>query len=256
MRAQLQHQATTDADVVLLPIRCAATARLKGFEVLARKPAPCGSACARRDEPKYAPAPAHQLARVLSGEVASLIAGHGLKLWIPLSLDALRRDDSAIVLFDGLAATELARTDITFELQASAIVASVSAMNERALEAIAWQDSRIAVSGLSDFTSIEAALLADARISEVRLPAALCSKTPPPGMQRRRDEGWLAETVASLHGRGLLASALDVSDSKLCHEIIVAGFDLIQGDLVGRPHSVEATIDQMVAALPFGRTLL
>lgn len=158
MRAQLQHQATTDADVVLLPIRCAATARLKGFEVLARKPAPCGSACARRDEPKYAPAPAHQLARVLSGEVASLIAGHGLKLWIPLSLDALRRDDSAIVLFDGLAATELARTDITFELQASAIVASVSAMNERALEAIAWQDSRIAVSGLSDFTSIEAAL--------------------------------------------------------------------------------------------------
>ena len=59
-----------------------------------------------------------------------------------------------------------------------------------------------------------------------------------------------------MHGRGLLASALDVSDFKLCHEIIVAGFDLIQGDVVGRPNSVEATVDQMIAALPFGRTLL
>lgn len=198
----------------------------------------------------------HQLAQVLAGEVASLISGHGLRLWIPLSLDALRRDGSALVLLDGLAAAELAGDDITVEVAASDILAAVSRPSEALLAELSSQDVRIAVSGLSDFTSIEAALLADARISEVRLPASLCSGRSAPGFPRRREDGWLAEAVESLHDRGLLASALDVSDAKLCQEVIVAGFDLIQGDLVGRPHSVEAAVDQMVAALPFGRTLL
>lgn len=255
MRAPSPRDATTAAGVVLLPIRCTATARLKGFEVLACESESCSSASVHRNEPKYSPAAGYQIAQVLSGEVASLITGHGLKLWIPLSLDTLQRDESAIALFDGLAATELAGDDITFDLGAGDILSSVSSPNEELLAALTWQDARIAVSGLSDFTSIEA-LLADARISEVRLPAALCSKTPPPGFRSRLDESWLAEAVACLHDRGLLASALDVSDTRLCHEVIVAGFDLIQGDLVGRPHSVEATVDQMVAALPFGRTLL
>ena len=256
MRASSHREATTDADVVLLPIRCVATARLKGFEVLSSANGAGGSARLSRDDPTYFPASAHQLAQLLAGEVASLIAGHGLKLWIPLSLDVLRHDDSAIVLFDGLAATELTGTDITFELGASDILSSITSANEHVLAALTWHDSRIAVSGPPDFSSLEAALLADARISEVRLPAALCGGTPPPGFQRRSDENWLAETVDCLHGRGLLASALGVSNTKLCQEIIVAGFDLVQGDLIGRAHSVEATVEQMVAALPFGRTLL
>lgn len=246
-----------EAGVVLLPIRCATTARLKGFEVLACE----GPPGVRRDGPRYSPAAARQLAQVLCGEVASLIAGHGLKLWIPLSLDALRTDGSALALFDGLAATELAGNDITFELEASDILAKAASSKGDLLAALTWQDARIAVSGLSDFASIEAALLAEARITEVRLAAQLCSKASPadlhcPGSQGDSDESWLAETVECLHERGLLASALGVSDTRLCQEIIVAGFDLIQGDLVGRPHSVEATVDQMVAALPFGRTLL
>ncbi len=245
MRAHSPRAALTDADIVLLPIRCAATARLRGFEVLSCEP---GS------DAKYGHAAAHQLSKVLSGEVASLIAGHGLRLWIPLSLEALRRDDSAVVLFDGLAATTLAGTDITFELGAKDILTGTASSN--VLAALTGLDSHIAVSVLSDFGSIKAALLADARISEVRLPAAWCGKEPPPGCQWHPEESWVAQTVECLHGRGLLASALDVSDFKLCHEIIVAGFDLIQGDVVGRPHSVEATVDQMVAALPFGRTLL
>lgn len=255
MRALSPREATADAGVVLLPIRCTANARLMGFEVLACEPESGGSANARRDEPRYSPAAVHQLAQVLSGEVASLIIGHGLKLWIPLSLDALRSDDSAIALIDGLAATELAGDDITFDLEVSDILSSTTSANEELLAALTWQDSRIAVSGLFDFASIEA-LPAHMRISEVRLPAALCSRAPPPGFRPRSEESWLVEAVARLHGRGLLASAIDVSDTRLCHEIIVAGFDLIQGDLVGRPHSVEATVDQMVAALPFGRTLL
>jgi len=244
MRAHSPRAALTDADTVLLPIRCAATARLRGFEVLSCEP---GSDA-------YGPAAAHQLAKVLLGDVASLIAGHGLRLWIPLSLDALRRDDSAVVLFDGLTATALAGTNITFELGANDILTGTASSN--VLAALTGLDAHIAVSVLSDFGSIEAALLADARISEVRLPAAWCGKAPPPGCQWHPEECWVAETVECLHGRGLLASALDVSDFKLCHEIIVAGFDLIQGDVVGRPNSVEATVDQMVAALPFGRTLL
>lgn len=255
MRAPSAQEATIDAGIVLLPIRCTATARLKGFEVLACESETSRSANARRDKPKYSPAAARQLAQVLSGEVASLINGHGLKLWMPLSLQALRSDRSAIALFDGLAATALAGSDIIFDIDARDMLSSIASANDDVLAALTWQDARIAVSGLSDFSSVEP-LLADERISEVRLPAALCSKAPPPGFRRRPDESWLAEAVSRLHGRGLLASALDVSDSRLCHEIIVAGFDLIQGDLVGRPHSVEATIEQMVAALPFGRTLL
>jgi EAL domain-containing protein (putative c-di-GMP-specific phosphodiesterase class I) len=255
MRALSAQEATVDAGIVLLPIRCTATARLMGFEVLARESETGTPASVRRDKSKYSPAAARQLAQVVSGEVASLIKGHGLKLWIPLSLEALRSDDSAIALFDDLAATELAGGAIIFDLEARDILSGVASANDDVLAALTWQDSRIAVSGLSDFTSMET-LLADERISEVRLPAALCSKAPPPGFRRRPDESWLAEAVSRVHDRGLLASALDVSDSRLCHEIIVAGFDLIQGDLVGRPHSVEATIDQMVAALPFGRTLL
>lgn len=243
MRVLSPPEAAADAGVVLLPIRCAATARLRGFEVRAG------------DAPKYCPPSARQFAQLLSGEAASLISGHGLKLWIPLSLDALRRDDSAFVLLDSLAAAELAGDDITFELAASDVLAAVSRPREELLAALSSQDFRIAVSGLSDFASIEAALLADVRISEVRLSAALCSRSAP-GFQRRHGGSWLAEAVEYLHDRGLLASALDVSDTTLCQEIIVAGFDLIQGDLVGRPHSVEATVDQMVAALPFGRTLL
>lgn len=255
MRALSAQEATIDAGIVLLPIRCTATARLKGFEVLARKPETSRPANVRSDKSEYSPAAVRQLAQVVSGELASLINGHGLKLWIPLSLEALRSDDSAIALFDGLAATELSGGAIIFDLEARDILSSIASANDDVLAALTWQDARIAVSGLSDFTSMET-LLADERISEVRLPAALCSRAPPPGFRRRADGSWLAEAVSRVHGRGLLASALDVSDSQLCHEIIVAGFDLIQGDLVGRPHSVEATIDQMVAALPFGRTLL
>jgi len=200
------------------------------------------------NEPTYCPASAHQLAQVLSGNVARLVAGHGLKLWIPLSIENMRRDAAACLLFEGLAATEMASNDITFELKASDILANISSPNEAVLAALTWHDSRIAVSELSDFDSIEAALDADMRISEVRLPAS--------GFRLRQSRSWLAEAVGCLHDRGLLASALDVSDAKLCQEVIVAGFDLIQGDLIGRPHSVEATVDQMVAALPFGRTLL
>ena len=256
MRAPSAHETTIDAGIVLLPIRCTATARLKGFEVLACESETGRSAMVCGDGAKYLPASARRLAQVLTGEVASLINGHGLKLWIPLSLEALRNDASAIALFDGLAATELTGGDITFDLEAREILSSFASANDDVLAALTWQDSRIAISGLSDLSSMET-LLADERISEVRLPAALCSKAPPPGFQRRRpNESWLAEVVGRLHEGGLLASALGVSDSRLCHEIIVAGFDLIQGDLVGRPHSVEATIDQMVAALPFGRTLL
>jgi len=99
-------------------------------------------------------------------------------------------------------------------------------------------------------------LRVDGRIDEVRMSATLCSAGAPAGRPVRADGRWLAETVERLHERGLLMSALDVSDARLCHEVIVAGFDLIQGDMVGRAHSVEATINQMVAALPFGRTLL
>jgi hypothetical protein len=226
-----------------------------GYEVLACEPESRRPTNVRRDEQKYSPAAAHQLAQVLSGEVASLITGHGLKLWIPLSLDALKTDDSAVALFDGLAATELAGDDITFDLEAADILSGAASANDELLAALTLQDSRIAVSGLSDFASIDV-LPAHVPISEVRLSATLCSRTPPPGLRPRPAESWLAEAVVRLHDRGLLASALDVSDTRLCHEIIVAGFDLIQGNLVGRPHSVEATVDQMVAALPFGRTLL
>ncbi len=256
MRVLSPPDALAQAGVLLLPIRCAVTARLKGFEVLACAHESCGSAKASRDELKFCPASALQLAQVLSGDVARLAAGHGLKLWIPLSIDGLRRDGSASLMFDGLAATEMAANNITFELKASDILANLSSTNEEVLAALTWHDSRIAVSELSDFASIVAALDADSRISEVRLPAALCARRPASSFEPRRNQSWLVEVVECLHDRGLLASALGVSDAKLCQEVIVAGFDLIQGDLIGRPHSVEATVDHMVAALPFGRTLL
>ena len=258
MRVPLLRVATTDARVVLLPIRCAVTARLKGFEVVSSMRESAGKSSLRRDAAKYSPAAAHQLAQVLSGDVASLISGHGLKLWIPLSLNALQQNDFAFVLSDGLSAPALAGIDFTLELVASDILACTLSANRHVLAELARQDACIAVSGSesSGLASIEAVLLAGVRISEVRLPATLCRRPTRSGLQACADENWLAETVASFHERGLLVSALDVSDTRRCHEIIVAGFDLIQGDLVGGPHSVEATVEEMVAALPFGRTLL
>jgi EAL domain-containing protein (putative c-di-GMP-specific phosphodiesterase class I) len=249
----LQREAATDADVVLLPVRCAATARLKGFEVLACKPEPSGLSDARNHKPMYARAAARRLAQVLSGELMRLVAGHGLRLWIPLSLNSLRCD--ATVLFDGIAMAGLEGDNITFELAASDVLAGIASPKQDLLAALRAQSSRIAVSGLSDFASIEGAF-AKGQISEVRLSATLCGIPSPPGFASRLGGRWLAETVVHLHERGLLATAVDVSDTRLCHEVIIAGFDLIQGDLVGRPHSVEAAVDQMVAALPFGRTLL
>jgi len=259
MRAPLLRETTTDARVVLLPIRCAVTARLKGFEVVSSELESAGKSSLRRDAARYSPATAHQLVQVLSGEVASLISGHGLQLWIPLSLDALQQNDFGVVLSDSLSAPALASIDITLELVASDILSGTSPANRHVLAALARKDTCIAVltgSGSSGLASIEAVLLTGVRISEVRLSAASCSRPTRSGLQARADENWLAETVASFHGQGLLVSALDVSDTRRCHEIIVAGFDLIQGDLVGGPHSVEATVKHMVAALPFGRTLL
>jgi len=145
MRAPLLRETTTDARVVLLPIRCAVTARLKGFEVVSSKRESAGKSSLRRDAARYSPATAHQLVQVLSGEVASLISGHGLQLWIPLSLDALQQNDFAIVFSDSLSALALSGIDITLELVASDILSGTSSAKRHVLAALGRKDTCIAV---------------------------------------------------------------------------------------------------------------
>jgi hypothetical protein len=93
--------------------------------------------------------------------------------------------------------------------------------------------------------------LLDGRICEVRIPARLST-----GAHAIGGVPPLSDTVRRLHRRGLLASAVGVGDTELCHTVIEAGFDLLQGDLIGRGHDLGVTVSELSDALPFGRTTL
>ena len=224
--------------IVCFPVRATSDASLQGIEVRARGDRPLAAGLARQDCGLLG---AHQLGRVLSASMAKVMAAHGTRLWIPLSLQALRDEELATSMRLWIQAGKWRPDLLTLAIAPDEVASDPQAL-ARGLAELASCDARIAftdVSVLSPSTWQDG--VRSGCVDELRV-SGNCT--------RRVEADSLAATAASMRELGVSVSALDVKTLEQCEVAIQGGLDAVQGSLVGRAHCMSELETRLGERIP------